>query len=663
MLQLTEHEIYQRINERQPFEAVLNDGSLRISISEYQPYVATVLHSGHRLRGEIAPACLLSDEQRFKLEAPYTEELVSSLPVILEQLDSLCEYDLTLPEQSTTKLHYEASDVWEESALASIQAIAVEKHQTYYRIFNHLLTELNKLHGFSVVYDITAVSGLDAEDQPNDRSEFELVTNWVNKRKWSKEVDNMLSRLQAVELPNIEVTAISGVTQEHSNYQALFVKQHLPNTLMLPIRIKKVFMNEVKGDRFPLVMEKLKEEMKSVISGHAAQTILRKSSRRKVSRGDILASRLPKEVLKLDRQLFAMAKSINTLNYITPANLKHEKRAFLRRPFDYQPNFTYRQLDLDPYKFREQLYRLPIDDVRDADIQKMYRRVIDQLAVRIDLLAGIGTEEFRYNSLRYYGRPEAQDIANANFILHAKNIEIPNERNYTAKEAIDAFKQAAADYGVNCKVIGTNKIIARALVSGQTLKVNLAACFTQQELDALIHHELGVHVLTSANANEQTLKVLKLGLPGNTHSQEGLAILSEYLAGCFSVERFKTLALRVLAVENMVKGERFSDTYNLLRHDYGLGEENAFTITSRVYRGGGFTKDFLYLKGLKDAVQAHKEGDLTSMFVGKTSFEFKPLLDELITREIIQKPKFVPIAYENPAEQNAIMEYLIDCIH
>ena len=38
----------------------------------------------------------------------------------------------------------------------------------------------------------------------------------------------------------------------------------------------------------------------------------------------------------------------------------------------------------------------------------------------------------------------------------------------------------------------------------------------EKELRALIHHELGVHIVTTVNSEHQILKVFKLGLPGNT---------------------------------------------------------------------------------------------------------------------------------------------------
>jgi len=48
-------------------------------------------------------------------------------------------------------------------------------------------------------------------------------------------------------------------------------------------------------------------------------------------------------------------------------------------------------------------------------------------------------------------------------------------------------------------------------------------------------------------------KKAQLGMPGNTYTQEGLAILSEYLSGNLSLERLRTLALRVLAANMLVK--------------------------------------------------------------------------------------------------------------
>ncbi|MCP4956510.1 MAG: flavohemoglobin expression-modulating QEGLA motif protein [Photobacterium aquimaris] len=658
-MQLTELEILEKIRSLTPFEAHLDDGSLMIRISEYQPYIATAVHNGHNLRQSLQTQCALTEEERYFEEDPFTGDFISSLPIVLQGEDSRYEYDLNRAPENCIYDDAWGKNVWSTPLSDAEREISLAKHQSYYRILQCLVETLELQFGLCLIYDIHSYN---YQRVDTATPTFNVGTMQINRRRWRKEIDVLLEGLNNVELPNIDVTALENDIFKGLGYQAAFIKQHFKNTLIMPIEVKKIFMNEEGGEAYPLVIEKLKESMKTVITEHAAFTITKRTKAKGLTGSDVLASNLSKEVINLDRQLYKIARGINTLSYINPTNLKQEKRRFLSKPYSYQPQFTYRQLDLDPYKFREQLYRLPVETIRDADVQKMYRKVIDQLAVRIDLLCSIGTDEFLYNSLRYYGQPDERDIANAKFILHACEYKAQQPANISAKEAIEAFKVAAAEYDIPCKVVASKQLIARAMVSGKVIKVNPNSRFTQGDLDALIHHELGVHLVTSVNAERQPLKILQLGLPGNTHTQEGLAILCEHLSGSFPLHRLKTLALRVVAVEMMVNGDSFNDCFNSLRHDYAMCDDEAFTITARAYRGGGFTKDFLYLRGLKDAIQAYKTEDLTSLFIGKTGFEFKPLLDELIERGILKTPSFMPKALSIEADIDPVMDFMLNSI-
>ncbi|GAB6260592.1 flavohemoglobin expression-modulating QEGLA motif protein [Photobacterium sp. R1] len=662
MRQLAEHEVLALIQQNIPFEAQLADGSLTIRISEYQPFVATAIHHGSRMRPELVAKCHLSAQERYFEEDPYTGEFVASMPIVLQGEDSRYEYDLNRDPKSCIYSQAWGKDVWHAPLTDAERFASLAKHSCYYRIFHALITALEHKFGYCVVYDVHSYN---YERITTPCPTFNLGTAQVDRKEWQSEIKDLLTRLGQVNLPNLAVTAGENLVFQGMGYQATFVRDHFSRTLILPIEIKKVYMNENGGESYPLVIEQLKTELKSTLTGHAAYVIesrMKKPSTRRRQKAHVLDSKLPKEVVQLDRQLYRFARGLNTLSYINPINLKQEKRRFLHNRDAYQPKFTYRQLDLDPYKFREQLYRLPVEDIRDAGIQAMYRKVIDQLAVRIDLLTSLGHEEFLYNSLRYYGRPDESDIANARFILHAREYAERETATISAEEAIDAFNLAAEDYGFSCKIQGTTKLIARAMVSGRTVKVNLNSRFTPADLYALIHHEMGVHMVTSVNAEAQPLKVLQLGLPGNTHTQEGLAILCEHLSGNFPLHRLKTLALRVVAVDMMVNKRSFNETFSTLKFDYGLSDDTAFTITTRAYRGGGFTKDFLYLRGLKDALRLHRETDLTSLFIGKTGFEFKPLLDELIEREILLPPQYMPKALSMNTETDPIINFMLNCI-
>ena len=46
---------------------------------------------------------------------------------------------------------------------------------------------------------------------------------------------------------------------------------------------------------------------------------------------------------------------------------------------------------------------------------------------------------------------------------------------------------------------------------------------------ALLHHEVGTHLVTHVNGTHQPIKVLGVGLAGYDETQEGLAVLAEYL--------------------------------------------------------------------------------------------------------------------------------------
>jgi hypothetical protein len=46
-------------------------------------------------------------------------------------------------------------------------------------------------------------------------------------------------------------------------------------------------------------------------------------------------------------------------------------------------------------------------------------------------------------------------------------------------------------------------------------------------------------------------------------------------------------------------GFDFCDTFDLLHEHYKLNREEAYNISLRAHRGGGFTKDYIYLTRLK----------------------------------------------------------------
>lgn len=371
---------------------------------------------------------------------------------------------------------------------------------------------------------------------------------------------------------------------------------------------------------------------------------------------------LEPSVIDLDQALYSLVNGINILDAVNPVNLAEQRQAFFDSKFSIEPSFQYGEYGVDSFNIKRQLFCLNVDAVKDEDLRNLYIDVIESYVDKIDQFSAIGTSDFLYTSLRYYGEPSQKDIRNAHFLLHLSedNSQESLMDAESLKQHLEAF---ALKHGYEYQIDVREGMIANALVSGSTVKVNQSAQVSLTEAQALAHHELGVHLLTTLNGRDQALKILNLGLPMNTMTQEGLAILCEYLSGNLTIKRLQKLALRVLAVQSMIKERSFKQTFMFLMDQYGTTQNEAFSIVSRVYRGGGFTKDYVYLQGLQKMLLAYEsEPNFHHLFCGKTSIDYLPRLNRLIEKNIFTAPKRQPPALVHPANEDAVLKFIAHAI-
>lgn len=373
---------------------------------------------------------------------------------------------------------------------------------------------------------------------------------------------------------------------------------------------------------------------------------------------------LADNVRELDEQLFQAVRNIDILGAVAPLNYREQKAAFFDSNFSRNPQFTYNRHEVDPFYKKRLLFNLPIEDLKDEDLMLLYSGVIESYVDKIDQFRSIGTPDFLYDSLRYYGEPSQKDLRNANFILHLpEDIDADSDAVLNA-EGVRRVMEAFADRaGYSYTIKLDDNMIANALVSGTTIKINTAAQVMETDVHALAHHELGVHLVTTLNARSQPLRILSMGCPVNTMTQEGLAIFCEYLAGFMTLSRLKILALRVLAVDSMIEDKDFKKTFLLLKEQYGASDEQAFTITARVYRGGGFTKDFLYLQGFHQMLNAYESrDDFTLLLAGKVSLDYLDVVRRLIEKNILLPPQLISPSIAAPAVNDSIKQFIAHAI-
>src|SRR5690606_31956556 len=117
----------------------------------------------------------------------------------------------------------------------------------------------------------------------------------------------------------------------------------------------------------------------------------------------------------------------------------------------------------------------------------------------------------------------------------------------------------------------------------------------------------------------------------------------EYMTGALTPSRLRILAARVVTARDVIDGATFVESFRRLTRAFGFSGSSAFTICMRIYRSGGFTKDAIYLRGLKDFLAYMAQGGaLEPLLVGKTSLADVPVIEELRWRGYLQPPRLTP---------------------
>jgi len=645
-------------------KATTESGAFIIQFSDDQPFLCVAIHNGHALRQELEEYCGLTADERIFEEDPHTGELISGLQNTVIAVDSRYEYDLNRPPEEAVYEEAWGEKVWLVPLPGDIRGRSLAKHKQFFDTLHMLVARLVKKHGGCVVYDVHSYNG--SRKGGASAPTFNIGTHSVDMRRYRRNIEFLERTLAQIEVPNEHVRVGRNEVFEGRGYVAAFLRQNFKNSLCIPLEVKKVFCNESDGAPFPVVIDSLKAQLTQTISRHAA-FYARTNLKRKHAKGHhMLGSGHDSLVQKIDASLYKLARKVETLLYVNPVNLVQEQKRFMARKGNYEPNFHYRQLAIDPYLFREALYRLPIENIADPMLQQLYRDAVDGLATRIDLLTSIGSRDFLYNSLRYYGEPHLNDLRNAQFLLHAPDVSLEHVDVHAelleTEQIVRLIQDAVDGYSIDAPVKISSSIIAGAMVDNSNFRVLVKkdVRLPRAKVHALINHEVGVHLLSSANAREQSLKVMRLGFPGTTMTQEGMAVYAEHLGGALSSARLKTLGHRVIAVKSLLDNHSFSQTYSMLLEQYGAESESAFITTARVYRGGGFTKDFLYLRGLAQAREYHLSGgDWSALFAGKVPFSKEAQITEFMERGIINKPSIIPDILLAPQDVDPILDYLV----
>ncbi len=464
----------------------------------------------------------------------------------------------------------------------------------------------------------------------------------------------ILRRRVAVEIDRTTKVAPPGVSP-------LVARSHDAerNCWVIGIEVPPVWRDEKTGVFFPLLYRTFRRRLSHVIRQGVFEFVSRHTKHQPPHYHALGRRAMVKAVWKVDAQLAAVSNAFDFLLQVTPINSDAAWRQFRSSAFEREPDFHYLPTPMDPPLLKRQLYRVPVERIEDPALQHLFREKQEELDRKITLLRDRNTFRFRYGSLQLYG-----PISDGLYRLAQEILEIvPSRTKDEARGGSVKAKQFAAiaeeefahyrkQYDGFAATVEVTARVAGIMVSRGKLLVNKNLVTPRSRVEPLLHHEVGTHLVTYYNGRAQPFRLLASGLAAYEELQEGLAVLAEYLAGGLSRPRLRQLAARVVAARMLVDGADFVQTFRTLDRNYDFAQKAAYTITMRIFRGGGLTKDMVYLRGLRAILRyLRRGGDLAPLLVGKIAAEHVPIIKELSFRQVLVPPPLRPRYLDHPQAQ------------
>ncbi len=434
------------------------------------------------------------------------------------------------------------------------------------------------------------------------------------------------------------------------------ISPRIPGVYTIGIEALPVYRAGPDGPVYPLLLRELHRGI-SVAFKKATFHFARALTTHRPKHFHALGRRIfVKAVWEVDRQLAEVGDSFDFLLAVSPVNAKQAFASFKKGGCEKAPRFRYPNLGISPTLLKRKLFAIPVERIEDPEVAYILRQKQDELDRQLTGLGDRGTFRFVHESVQIFGGAEPELVKLAQTIL-ARQGERSEDRalggsvdaeGFAARAHVELSRYKQAYPKVDSTVFIRDDINS-LMVSRGNLLIPRELKVPAFRVEALIQHEVGTHVLTYFNGKAQPFQQFYLGLAGYDGLQEGIAVLAEYLVGGLTPARLRLLAARVAAVRAMLDGASFVDVFRTLTRQYGFSESTAFTIATRVFRGGGLTKDAAYLRGLVEVLKHLRGGGaIEPLLVGKYGSDHLTVVQELLRRKALRPPPLKPSYLRDP---------------
>ena len=384
------------------------------------------------------------------------------------------------------------------------------------------------------------------------------------------------------------------------------------------------------------------------------------------------ARALPPAAAQIDETLARMDAQLDWLIALSPLDGEALWRQFDATGRMVEPQLRYVDLETDLAAARRTLDALPIGEVAPPALQALLAEKQRELSRMIDLVQARDQPDFIAASIALFGAVEPDLLDLARRILTDVPAGEPlvadagiDDVRAAVEAEIDWYRAQAPDFHI--EVVVDTDISSMLMVSHGTFYIDGNIRLPRARVDPLIQHEIGTHVVTRHNGQQQALRQLQVGLAQYDPTQEGLGVLAEFLAGYLPGERLRVLAARVVAAAMAANGEGLPAIFDRLHTHHALPTDDAFDVALRARRGGGLTKDAVYLRGVRDLLAyLAADGEFDALFLGKFALSQLDLLESLVDDGWVVPPALLPrytAADDFSTRLDACRRTPVECLH
>ncbi|NOR42823.1 MAG: flavohemoglobin expression-modulating QEGLA motif protein [Gammaproteobacteria bacterium] len=434
------------------------------------------------------------------------------------------------------------------------------------------------------------------------------------------------------------------------------------NFITIGLEVNPIYRDAETGELFPFELRELHHALARVLKRTFYTFTHSHTTKRPAHFYELGRHAMTRVVDEVDERLAAISQRFDLLLHVTPINVSQAWERFRRSEFGHHPEFIYRPRSIDPALMKRELFSIPIEQIEDPTLAHIYEEKRNELDRQITLVADRNTPRFLYGSQQLFGDIDQKLLTLSEDILQQISPHLPDDHDSDfldveqfaeiAHDEIEHYRNQDSSFTSSVEV---RDDITGIFVSKGNLLIGRDARVPRLRVAATLAHEIGTHALTYHNGQQQPLREFYTGMAGYEPLQEGLAVLAEYLAGGLSRPRLRLLAGRVKAVQSIYQGAGFIETFCVLHDQYGFSQATAFNIAMRVYRGGGYTKDVVYLRGLMNLLSyLAQDGDLEMLLLGKVSHEQLALVEELQWRKVLTPAVLRPRYLDKPETQQKL---------